>query len=98
MIFYFVFNFLVIRVILSYIELYKFIVSLVNTEINACNKHCEINILKYSKYKFEVLSFSFSTSAMDCGMKMRKGTTPVIKEILMMSFLCQEAGETLLGL
>lgn len=45
-IFYFVFNFLVIRVILSYIELYKFIVSLVNTAINACNKHCDINILK----------------------------------------------------
>lgn len=39
-----------------------------------------------------------STSAMDCGMKMRKETAPVIKRILMMSSLWQEAGETLLPL
>lgn len=43
-----------------------------------------------------MLSSSFSISAMDYGMKTRKRTAPVIKMILMTSYLWLEAGETLL--
>lgn len=52
----------------------------------------------WQKYRLDMFSSCFSTSAMDCGMKMRKETAPVIKRILMMSSLWQEAGETLLPL
>lgn len=45
-----------------------------------------------------MLFSSFSTSAMDYGMRMRKGTAPVIKKILMMSSLWQGTGETPLPL